>query len=200
MMPKQRRPYYKKTMDILAQPEAGFAPTKGEFSADVQNKGTEAAVNAIKKVMEEMKKHVDHLKGEYDRINGENQGLIQAASKLIKDSKKALAIASGQKGEHAGHLALTQKNLGENSNAKFEEQLWWGETGTNDKWGSGYACTVFMAKESMRNASGRSGEWNDAPERPMSPFQEEVATAQAEIAQLDNVEGLVKGLQGGMAA
>lgn len=195
---KAATPILEKTKEILAVPEAGVEPTKGEFSAGVQNKGTEAAVKAIDTVLTEMKKHVADLKEEYDKTNSENQGLIAEADKAIKEAKKNLATATGEKGTSAGNLALTVTNLDENANSQLTEELWWGETGTNDKWGTGYTCAVYMGREDLREKGNRTGDWTTSPEQGVGPYYSDVATATAEIAELDKVDVIIKNLQSGL--
>lgn len=195
---KAATPILEKTKEILAQPGAGFEPTKGEFGAATQNKGTVSAVQAIDKVMQEMKKHVESLKADYEKTNSENQGLIQEADAAIKDAKKTLATSTGDQGEHAGNLALCKTNLDENANSQFSEQLWWGETGTNDKWGTGYTCAVYMGRDNLRESGNRQGDWTASPEKGSGPYYTDVQTASAEMVELGKVQDIISGLQSGL--
>jgi chromosome segregation ATPase len=196
---KAATPILEKTKEILAQPEGGVAePTKAEFGAATQNKGTVAAVEAIDKVIEEMKKHVTSLKEEYEKTNADNAGLIDEADAAIKEAKKNLATATGDKGENAGNLALCVTNLDENANGQFKEELWWGETGTNEKWGGGYTCATYMGRADLREKGNRTGEWTDSPEQGTGPYYSDVQTASAEIVELGKVEDIITGLQSGL--
>jgi len=195
---KAATPILEKVKEILGEAGAGVEPTKAEFGAATQNKGTVGAVEAIDKVIKEMKAHVTSLKEEYDKTNSENQGLISEADQAIKDSKKALATGTGEKGQNAGNLALCVKNLDENANSQLTEQLWWGETGTNDKWGTGYTCATYMGRDDLREAGNRSGDWTDSPEQSTGPFYSDVSTADAELVELGKVQDIITGLQTGL--
>lgn len=195
---KAATPILKKTIQILSEPGEGVEPTKGEFGAAVQNKGTVSAVKAIEKVIDEMNKHVESLKQEYEKTNSENAALIQDADDTIKASKKELATATGDKGENAGNLALCKTNLEENANSQLTEKMWWGEEGTNDKWGTGYTCAVYMGREDLREMGNRVGDWAASPEQGQGPYYTDVSTAAAELVELGKVEDIISGLQSGL--
>jgi len=195
---KAAKPILEKVKEILAQPGAGVEPTKAEFGAATQNKGTVAAVEAIDKVLKEMQAHVEHLQEEYNNTNSENQGLIQEADQAIKDAKKNLALATGEKGQNAGNLALTITNLEENANSQLTEQLWWGETGTNDKWGTGYTCATYMGRDDLREKGNRTDDWTASPEKGQGPFYSDVQTANSELVELGKVKDIISGLQSGL--
>jgi len=109
-----------------------------------------------------------------------------------------LATATGDKGESAGNLALTVSGLDENKNAQLTEELWWGETGTNDKWGTGYTCATYMGRDELRDKGNRVDDFTASPETGVAPFYSDVQTATAEIVELEKVEGIIKDLQTGL--
>merc|ERR1712073_89179 len=140
-----------------------------------------------------MTKHVGDLKEEYEKTNSENQGLIQEADAAIKEAKVNLATATGEKGTSSGNLALTVSNLDDNANAQLTEELWWGETGTNDKWGTGYMCATYMGRADLREKGNRTGGWTDSAEQGTGPFYSDVATAAAELVELAKVQDIITG-------